>query len=322
MEKQNRRGDSAFIQQSLSIINLKGNDALDFLHRMSTNNVLDLELKKHRTTILTTEKGRMIDIVDVLRMDNSILLIGSAKNGDALMDWLGRYIIMEDIVVRDCSPDYTVFTLFGEKVRKTVNTLAGKEFSGDDESVVQTIFNGTHATLYSPGLWQGRLFHLLISRDNDQKISPDVSSYLSGVFHPAPSEQFEIFRIESGVPGLGREITPERNPLEIGLQAFISFTKGCYIGQEVISRLETYKKVQKQMVGVIIGQHNPEDNYNGELFVNGTSVGNTTSFCYSESLQSVIALGLLDTSVSSKTAELQCSGRPRITVSFCTLPFV
>ena len=58
----------------------------------------------------------------------------------------------------------------------------------------------------------------------------------------------ELARIEQGVPAFGAELSESYNPLEAGLQHMVSYTKGCYIGQEVIARLTTYDKVQKRLV--------------------------------------------------------------------------
>lgn len=60
-------------------------------------------------------------------------------------------------------------------------------------------------------------------------------------------QEFEIHRILSGIPASHKELTQEYNPLELNLWNFISFTKGCYIGQEVIARLDTYHKVQRAL---------------------------------------------------------------------------
>ncbi len=61
--------------------------------------------------------------------------------------------------------------------------------------------------------------------------------------------EYETLRIEYGIPKFGKEMTNETNPLECGLEKYVSFTKGCYIGQEVIARLDTYDKISKHMVG-------------------------------------------------------------------------
>ena len=59
--------------------------------------------------------------------------------------------------------------------------------------------------------------------------------------------EFDAWRIENGIPIAKKELTQEFNPLELNLWDWISFTKGCYIGQEVIARLDTYQKIQRRL---------------------------------------------------------------------------
>ena len=70
-------------------------------------------------------------------------------------------------------------------------------------------------------------------------------------------EALEAVRIWRGVPAHGAELTEERNPLEAGLVRFVSFNKACYIGQEVVARLNAYDKVQRSLVGLSPGR--PKD---------------------------------------------------------------
>ena len=86
---------------------------------------------------------------------------------------------------------------------------------------------------------------------------------------------WEIWRIEQGIPAWGRELTATVNPLEAGLRFAISFHKGCYIGQEVIARLEHYEKVRRRLMGLYLEEEIPA----GEtrLEAEGREVGWLTS---------------------------------------------
>jgi folate-binding protein YgfZ len=90
---------------------------------------------------------------------------------------------------------------------------------------------------------------------------------------------FQSIRVESGMPDWGTEITQDYNPHEARLTHAISFTKGCYTGQEVIARLDTYDKVQKYLMIVElsekISQIPPLD-----VFIDEEQVGHLTSYTY------------------------------------------
>ena len=67
---------------------------------------------------------------------------------------------------------------------------------------------------------------------------------------PIGLEAMEALRVENGLPRWGHELGDAYNPLEAGLTGSVSWTKGCYIGQEVVARLWTYHKVQRYLVGL------------------------------------------------------------------------
>ena len=72
-------------------------------------------------------------------------------------------------------------------------------------------------------------------------------------------EAYEALRVGLGAPSYDRELSEAYNPLETGLWGSISFTKGCYIGQEVIARLDTYQKVQKHLVSLSFSPTRPSN---------------------------------------------------------------
>jgi folate-binding protein YgfZ len=102
----------------------------------------------------------------------------------------------------------------------------------------------------------------------------------------------ELLRIEAGIPLFGRELGEDYNPLEAGLREAISFTKGCYIGQEVIARLNTYHKVQKHLVSMAF-QGSVAPPAGARLVVGGQDAGWVTSAIFSPVHGRVLALGYL-----------------------------
>ena len=106
-------------------------------------------------------------------------------------------------------------------------------------------------------------------------------------------EAWNAYRIEQGIPIAPFEINDQYNPHEVNLLDMVSFTKGCYIGQEVIARLDTYDKVQKKLFGVIFPE--PVDNNEQFQLFNDADleVGSVTSSAYSYKLKKHIGLGVI-----------------------------
>ena len=103
----------------------------------------------------------------------------------------------------------------------------------------------------------------------------------------------EAVRVEQGVPRFGRELGEDYNPLEAGLLPYVSFDKGCYIGQEVVVRLNTYRKVQKRLMGIALDGEKPESDALVEA--DGSQVGFLTSVVDSPALGRPLALAYVRT---------------------------
>jgi folate-binding protein YgfZ len=148
------------------------------------------------------------------------------------------------------------------------------------------------------------------------------SSLVAAGASPAAEDSLEPLRVAAGIPELGRELSEEYNPWEVGLDRAISLTKGCYLGQEVVARLHTYKKVQRRLALMEIdGPSLPEA---GAVFLsNGADAGQVTSAAFSPDSGRPLAMGFLRIGPaapgSGVTVSAGSSDRP---VRFIPLPFL
>ena len=120
---------------------------------------------------------------------------------------------------------------------------------------------------------------------------------------PMGEETWEALRVEAGVPRWGAELSERYNPLEANLLESISWDKGCYIGQEVVARLNTYHKVQRYLVGLAFdggGSLTP----GATLTVDGTPAGALTSVAYSPGAGRWLGMGYLRTQYVKQHAEV------------------
>ena len=134
---------------------------------------------------------------------------------------------------------------------------------------------------------------------------------------PIGAATWEILRVEQGLPLLGRELTQDYNPWEAGLDLAIHLDKGCYIGQEVIARLDTYDKVKQHLVGLRLSA--AELPTTGQPLRDGArEVGRITSAVHSPSL-GPIALAYVRRSACAAGTALDASGAQATVVP---LPFL
>jgi folate-binding protein YgfZ len=220
-----------------ALIGLEGPDAQDLLQRLSTNDVSRLMVGGTLQTVLTNEKGRMIEVLSVVKPEeNKLLLVGQSSDAEGLARWFDKLIIMENAKVELLSSVYAHYVLYDSA-------------SLQDISQSMTAPEGVY--IWEENWGGARILHLLSNKSDRARLIDELTRVGARAAQP---DQFENFRVSQGIPKSPNELSDHYNPLEANLFSLISWTKGCYIGQEVIARLDTYKKVQKRLVRLILDE--------------------------------------------------------------------
>jgi folate-binding protein YgfZ len=249
-------------------LSVRGDDALDLLNRLSTN---DLELMRPgggMETVLTTNKGRIIDLLRILHMGDHLLMLTSPGTQDRVVEWIDFYTFAEDITVTDIAPDTSHFLFVGDAAGDALSE-AGFGAWGLTTPLSHTASEIGDGVIVIVRTESGSLpaWEVIVPRGQD--IPSD------GIEKPGTSA-LEMLRIEQGIPAFPSELNESHNPLEANLKPHISFNKGCYIGQEVVARLNTYDRVQRFLCRLVV-----EDTITLEpgsaLTVDGDSAGEVTS---------------------------------------------
>jgi folate-binding protein YgfZ len=297
------REGTVFVRLPRGIVRGEGSDRLDLLHRLSTNATRELEAGGETTTILTTDKGRILEVVRVVAFADHLLMILSGTDAERVRAWLDKYTIMDDFRTADVSADHAVFGVYGMRSRSTVSLAIGPDLP-DAGQFRQSAVEGHRVVVMRDTRLGGAGGFLLVA---DAAGADLVAARLAEAgAQELGADTYETLRIEAGQPAVGRELSESYNPLEAGLVQLVSFTKGCYIGQEVIARLDSYDKVQRHLVGLLI-----EGSVEGELpeltvhdAVDGAAVGAVTSVAFSPTLGHAIALAYVRTQHAIPGAEV------------------
>lgn len=268
---------AAFVEQeTFGCVRITGSDRLDLLHRMSTNDLLNGSPKRVVPTVLTTGKGRIIDLVRVVVNEIDLLALVSPGNEERFIKWLDKYCIMEDFHMDIVTTEYQCLTCVGpEAVTFCEGVLGG---SLKRESVTPVSFNGRSLSIIHSSQFTTEKVDIVVARESEGMPVEYIRKQAAKQNIPRMgSEAFDAFRISRGIPVAGHELTESFNPYEVNLISAISFTKGCYIGQEVIARLDTYDKVQRRLVGVVVQDLQGEVGPPLILEMDGREVGTLTS---------------------------------------------
>lgn len=260
------------------LLKLSGEDRLTFLHNQSTNHIDAREPGQGCDTVFVTSTARTIDLATAYMTPDAVLLLVSPNRRGYLLEWLDRYIFpMDRVKLQDLGDEFAPFSLIGpqspqilEKLGATVpeNWPPGHHRIAELGGATVRIAAGSG--LATPG------YTLIVPAG----AAADLWTALAAAGAvPAGDRVWERLRIEQGRPAPDRELTEDYNPLEAGLWGTISFDKGCYIGQETIARLNTYKGVKQRLWGIRL-QDTAEPG--SAIVLDGQKVGKLTSVTETE----------------------------------------
>jgi folate-binding protein YgfZ len=230
-------------------IAVRGKDRLDFLHRVTTNDLARLTAGHVRQTVFATEKGRILDLATVGIGESSLTLVVSAGRAPRVIEWMEKFHITEDLQITDITSETAMYCLIGPRaIQRFSRSLSSPMV---ENSIAELSLSGVPATAMTP-VWRGSPVVFLIAA---RQAEGDLGAALRSADGRATISQigsmaFAAYRICHGMGEIGKELSEEYNPYEAGLRDAISLTKGCYIGQEVIARLDTYQKVRRTLVGL------------------------------------------------------------------------
>ena len=237
-------------------------ERLRFLHNQSTNDFQSLKPGQGCDTVFVTSTARTIDLATGYVTEDAVLLLVSPNRRQPLMELLDRYIFpMDRVQLKDLTDATAAFSLIGPGSDALLEKLGAGAIVGQPYASHQVLPIFPHPS-FQGGNGEGELGAVRVAVGSGLAIAgytvivpidkaAIVWSLLVEVGAvPMGDRIWEQLRIEQGRPVPDRELTDDYNPLEAGLWQTISFNKGCYIGQETIARLNTYKGVKQQLWGV------------------------------------------------------------------------
>jgi folate-binding protein YgfZ len=238
-------GCGIYLWDSATIVQHSGPDALDLLHRLTTKGLLSVGEGQSRRTALTSDRGRVVDVFLVANIaENQLLLVSDSPNSERVVSAIDYYTIIEDAELTDLSESHTRISLIGPNARRTVESALNTAL--EPNTVVQIDFEDAPVYVISdtsrgPGIeWIDVIYGTAV-------FSRLVSAFENAGGIAVDTHNFELFRICNAIPGSDREYGEHANPIEAGLLHLIDWDKGCYVGQEVIARLDAYDKVQRNV---------------------------------------------------------------------------
>jgi len=220
-------------------IELSGADRLEFLHRMSTNDIRALEPGAGLQTVLTTPEAKIIELLSVFARPESLLCVTSPQNGAKVLSWFKRNIFFRDKVKpRDISAHTVQLTLFGPGAAELLRKQSGEDMSSAANFHSRTISLEGRSVLAArlPGAAGGGFDLIADAADGDALWDALLAAGKEFGVLPLGTKAYDALRIEAGQPLFGSELSEDVNPLEAGLGFAVALEKGGFIGAEALRK--------------------------------------------------------------------------------------
>jgi folate-binding protein YgfZ len=241
------REECGCLRREMAVISVSGPEAAEYLESQVTNEVETLSPSSERApgggcyAALLDRKGHMRGDMRVLRTaGDRLLVLTEVAAAEAISSHLGTYRVGREVEVEDLSAEQALISLIGPMSAE----VAGAAPLGAENDHLEAIMDGVPCRLVATDVG----IDLLCSAD----AAADVEAFLAGAgAAPVSEAAAEIIRVEGGRPRFGREMTTETIPQEAGInERAVSFTKGCYIGQETVARLHYKGKPNRHLRGL------------------------------------------------------------------------
>lgn len=288
-------GAGLFDLSSRGRIEVSGGEAVQFLNGMLTNDVAKLEDGAWMHAAFPNPQGRLVASVRVLRRGDAFLFDTEAATYERVLKYLERYTLAGDFRVRDLTSETALLTLQGARASEIVRAALGEEvhdlardrvtYSGKygDESV-PFIIRATHTA--EDG------FDLFVKVSEAETL---WRALVEAGAVPAGFDALEVLRVEAGVPRYGVDSSDANVVLEVVDESeAVSYTKGCYTGQEIIARIHWRGHVAKKLAGIIFARDaEPPADSAVRSCAEGREVGRITSTVFSPRLRRQVALAVV-----------------------------
>ena len=273
-----------------AVLEVTGPDGVEWLQGMLSNDVKGLDAGTGVAAAVLNIQGKILADVRVLRTVNGFLLILDAPLASGVVEHLNRYLIADEVEIVDLSGEFSVVSVQGPKAGAGLGEALGLdappavklshaeiEYAGERLRVIHDSHTGEHG------------FDLVVPKD-----------HLPGVVELPASRAIpwvgmraqETLRIEAGIPRYGVDMDADTLLLETSLDDAVSFTKGCYLGQETVERIHSRGHVNRRLTGFKVAC--AEAPAAGASVLDGErTIGRLTSTVVSPRLGYPIALGYL-----------------------------
>jgi folate-binding protein YgfZ len=249
-----RSGCGVFALAWRGRIHVAGKDRVRWLHNMVTNNVRDLQVNRGNYNFVLNAQGRILGDMYIYNRGESLVLDTDASQIEALTTAMKRFIIMDKVELTRASDALIALGVCGPRAEAVLAAAGIDASTMQPLEVRDTGIDGIPVMLVRGPEQKTDWFELWL----DQSKAQDLWKLLiKAGAQPVGAEALEMWRVLRGIPSYGQDIRDRDLPQETEQSHALNFTKGCYIGQEIVERIRSRGQVHRKFIGFAFGDSVP-----------------------------------------------------------------
>jgi len=268
-------------------IRVTGDDRARLLHAMTTNDVGGLKPGSGCYAFFLNAQGRILADAVILCFEDSLLLDTEPESRGFLMEHLDKYIIADDVVLEDVTDSVREIAIEGPQAADFLSTTPGTPFSHTTHGGLTVVRASTAGECGFRVLGSGAL--------------PDVPN--------VDADDVNVVRHENFFPRYGEDISSSSLPQETGITTALHFSKGCYLGQEIVERVRSRGHVNRMLMGLSL-DGDAAVGKGTKVVYEDAEVGEVTSAAFSPAVGKTFAMGYLRVVAAKPGTIVQVDGRP------------
>lgn len=315
------RGAGLIDLSSRGRLQISGSEAVQFLNGLITNDMKTLAESRWMPAAFPNVQGRLLASVRVIRCGDGFLIDTEATTQDQVFKIIERFTLAGDFHVTDLTGNTALLSVQGKRAVEIIQSTLGAEAAEippygaaqtDWQESTLTVLRATHTA--EDG------FDIVIAANQAQKL---WNALVNGGARPVGYDALNILRIEAGQPRYSIDMDETNVVTETNLDDAVSYTKGCYIGQEIIARIKYRGHVAKKLTGVIFGRAVKLHKEAKIRALDDNEIGRVTSMTFSPHLGQTIALAYVKYDYLDPGRKVKViSAAEEIDAQITELPFV
>jgi folate-binding protein YgfZ len=286
-----RNSAGIFDLANRAMLQFTGEDRLSYLQGMLSNDLRPLKVFDGQQATILTQQGKVIADVRVLCSLNSFYLDFWEPLKEKFFNHLNRYLVADEVEIHDPNEQWKMLSLQGPSAQTILDQLfANAELPAQTNHHGMVQFDGTPVCVVRADRSGYDGFDLVVQTGQLTAFAQRLTE-LGAAWVGAQAQN--ILRVEAGMPRYGVDFSEDNLLLEVALDDAVSFTKGCYLGQEVVERIRSRGHVNKMLCGLLLEGSTPAAS-GDKLHAGDKEVGQITSSVTSLALQRPIALGYVN----------------------------